>query len=405
VVGTTRAVGRGSLTIVFWAVLAAPVVARAQVAPSATQLYDEGAALEDQGKCAEALDRLERSIELSWMPTTALRMAHCHEILGQLVEAADDLTSVTTATPPAAASAAFAQAQRDALAELLVLAPRVPKLTLHVVPPDVSGLSVTLDGRTFPVRDLDVPQPTNPGRHTIAATSADHRPYEQQIDLLEGEQRELTVTFVRSASAMGGGNAGSWGTSRAINGAGAVGAGLIYGAVALVAIAAERSPPPRVAFLVGLHGGVALPAGDAPGVPLGLTSTLGPGGGVSAEVAFRFARFFYFGGEGGVTWFGAAPGYGTATSGSVRAVFAVMSSPERYGVYAELGGGYRSLSFISDTIIGTLSGGEAVMGLGIHVKAQFLQIVPKVTVNLGSFGSGAYAFAGFGVTLFYEHGL
>ena len=93
---------------------------------AARDLYAAGAALQQQGKHADALDKFQRSVSVFPAPTTVLHVAQCKVALGRLVEAAEDYRAIVNVTLPKGSPPAFYDAQKMAGQELKDLEPRVP---------------------------------------------------------------------------------------------------------------------------------------------------------------------------------------------------------------------------------------------------------------------------------------
>ncbi len=100
-------------------------------------------------------------------------------------------------------------------------------------------------------------------------------------------------------------------------------------------------------------------------------------------------------------------------------VLAVIVNPDRTSAYFELGIANRWYGFTAATNDGSppisngYSAGEALLGLGLWIPVgQYVRILPKVTLGLGSFsqpdssaGSDGHAFVMLGLSGFYNMNL
>jgi tetratricopeptide (TPR) repeat protein len=135
---------------------------------AARKLGEEGIALFNQGKYAEALEKFNLADQLVAAPTLGLRAARSLIKLGRLVEASERLLEVTRMeldrrqmTP------AFRKAQTEALAERDALLPRIPSLTIEVTGPVGQGITVYVDKKQIPSALLGQKRPVDPGPHEI----------------------------------------------------------------------------------------------------------------------------------------------------------------------------------------------------------------------------------------------
>ena len=116
------------------------------------------------------------------------------------------------------------------------------------------------------------------------------------------------------------------------------------------------------------------------------------------EGGFRFARRFYVGlqFDHGFTSAGSllsnVPGVASVTVASnyLGVDFVYISNPDGVGFYGEVGLGYRGTGFsIGDSSV-TLSGGEAELGVGVHVKVgEWVRLVPKISFAAGQYSNQA----------------
>jgi hypothetical protein len=171
-----------------------PAVIDAEEATRSTarEIAQEGLALFDAGRHTDALDRFERAATLVRAPTMGLMAARSLEKLGRLLEAERRYLAVTRMTLAADASEAFRAAQQTAAQERAALLPRIPAVTLVLVPATPSA-SVTLDGKPLAASRLGAAIPLDPGPHVLTATSGSITRTERVL-LREREARRVELS-------------------------------------------------------------------------------------------------------------------------------------------------------------------------------------------------------------------
>lgn len=140
--------------------------------------------------------KLDRAYRLYPTSTLGLWSARARVQLGQLVAGAERFREALRAAS-LGDSEAQQKAQSEARAELDKLTPRIPTLTVHVLNARPEDVTVTLDSVAIPSALLDEGRPTDPGKHIVVASRGASGGERQQIEvqLREGEQRQLTVRF------------------------------------------------------------------------------------------------------------------------------------------------------------------------------------------------------------------
>jgi hypothetical protein len=148
-----------------------------------------------------ASTKLDRAYRLYATSTLGLWSARARVQLGQLVAGAERYREALRAASLGDAEAQQ-KAQSEARAELDKLTPRIPTLTVHISNARADDLAVTLDGVAIPSALLDEARPTDPGKHIVVASRATSGGERQQIEvqLREGEQRQLTIRFKQQES-------------------------------------------------------------------------------------------------------------------------------------------------------------------------------------------------------------
>jgi len=168
---------------------------------TARTLMDQGHVLQDKGHLEEALKHFKAADDIMHVPTTAVPVAKLQAALGLLVEARDTLASSMRRTPEKATDP---QPFKDARAEGErldgSLAGRVPGLTITVkgaTKGDKPALAI--DELDVPAAALGLPRAVNPGHHVVVAKTATAEG-RQELDIREGEQRQVEITLVATGA-------------------------------------------------------------------------------------------------------------------------------------------------------------------------------------------------------------
>lgn len=153
-----------------------------------TRLFREGKAAADAGQWDEAAEKFRQVVKLRSAPKALIALGVAEERRGKLT----------------AALAAYKQAREEAADQTLTddlktantalesIRPRIPRIVLS--PPDaLHGATVELDGAT--VRADDGVLLTDPGEHTLAATSPDKGVFSASFSLREGVQHRVSIVF------------------------------------------------------------------------------------------------------------------------------------------------------------------------------------------------------------------
>ncbi|MFO0567056.1 MAG: hypothetical protein U0263_15415 [Polyangiaceae bacterium] len=173
------------LVLALAAVTTRPVVAKPAPAAEAKQSDKAGQKLERQKKWQEAKVAYEKSLELDEKPDVRLRLAAVESKLGHLLEAAEHVKRVLDAPKLAFMTRAKAKNLKKSLEK------RTPKLTLDL-PPGFSG-TVSIDGKDIASGELGSPILVNPGNRQVRAESKGSKPFEENVELAEKDQKTLSV--------------------------------------------------------------------------------------------------------------------------------------------------------------------------------------------------------------------
>jgi hypothetical protein len=153
--------------------IASPAAAQSdEQRAGARTLATEGAAAFNEGRFKEAVDLFSKAESLMHAPPHLLFMARSHAKLGQFVKAREAYLKIVKEQLAPNAPQAFRDAQTAADEERKQVEPHIGRLKVTVEgAADAKDLAVAVDGQPFPVVLLGVPQPMDPGDHTVTATA------------------------------------------------------------------------------------------------------------------------------------------------------------------------------------------------------------------------------------------
>jgi hypothetical protein len=164
------------------AVLGAPGARASDADKGAAQvLFEQGKALVQDRRFAEACPKFAESLKLDPGIGTMLWLADCYENSGKSASAWAEFKE-------AAAAATLRGDNRAALAQRRAeeLAPKLSKLVI-VPPPERSspGIEVHRDGVAIGAAEFGIPVPVNPGVHEIAASSPGKKTWTSAVTVVD----------------------------------------------------------------------------------------------------------------------------------------------------------------------------------------------------------------------------
>lgn len=401
-----RAFLTGGLAV-FLALASVASTASAQMSDSerksaARAAFQEGVALQQQGKVAEALARFQAGEKLYDAPTISLRVAQCQVLLGKLVQGAETYEALVRRNLGPNPTEAFVEAQKQAETELPAVRQRIPTLRV-TIKPDASSLSnlhVIENDADVPVELLGIARPINPGvykLHAVADGWTTTAPVELRVAEKEHKSIELVLVQQTGASATATPTPlppAYYPTVETHNGTGSGtgSSGYTY-----------PTPKPKsssTGLLLGVRGGVLIPFGnDDVGKPLNDAVKAGPLFGVDGYLRLQNLLL-------GLNFDVASLGKGSkvdrgtggienSNGGSttyVGASLGLMANVDKTSFIGNVGLGYRSLTIKSTLTNGApgtyaLSSAELLLDGGISIPAGPIRIVPKFTLAIGDFGT------------------
>ena len=166
----------------------------AQEKETARNLMDEGRDLRDDKKDPKgALERFKAADAIMHVPTTSIEVAATEVSLGMLVEAREVIAHILATQAQKGEPIQFREARKRAQALDDEIASRIPTLVVKLNKAQ-PGATVLIDGDALPPSLVGLPARANPGHHVIVASSKSMEGREE-VDLKEGEKREVMVTL------------------------------------------------------------------------------------------------------------------------------------------------------------------------------------------------------------------
>jgi hypothetical protein len=223
---------RGCAALVWAALVAVAGAARAQGEAAGDALFNEARARMERGDYETACAQLRESDRLDPAPGTKLNLAACEEKRGRLATAWALYRIVAEQLPAADERVPIARRAADALG------PRLPYLTVVRAPGAPPATSVSRDGVAVAEAALGVELPADPGATTIRVTAPGHAPRELVVTLAEAERRLVEVLPGEPLAPRVPAPPPPPAAATEANGSGARTAGLVMGAVGIVATVA-----------------------------------------------------------------------------------------------------------------------------------------------------------------------
>jgi hypothetical protein len=162
----------------------------------ARELLREGLDLRDKGDLKTALDKLKAAHALAHTPITGFELGKAYLVAGKLVEAREAFLSIKRIPVRIEETdrSRSARSEADTLAEQL--RGRIPTLHVRITGVAPDSVAVTVDGASIPTEALEAPRYVNAGMHTVAARSTTGASTETQVELKEGETRDVELKIV-----------------------------------------------------------------------------------------------------------------------------------------------------------------------------------------------------------------
>lgn len=177
----------------FWLIpLAVLVSAPAYAAPNAANssagqsLFDDGLKLKRAGQYQQALDKFQRSQEVSPSVGALVQIGECYVKLEKLASAWGAYHEGETL------AARLNDPRRAEVAKLAAaLVPKLAHVTLTV--PSIEGLSVTRDGTKVDPATYNTEVPIDSGSYVVEATAPNRRPWSGKLEVAPSASVKLTI--------------------------------------------------------------------------------------------------------------------------------------------------------------------------------------------------------------------
>jgi hypothetical protein len=167
---------------------------------AARQLGIEGVVLADQGKCADAVDKLDRSEKLHHAVSVLERLGECQVNLGKLVAGTENLRRVVREPLAPDAPAPFVAAQERAQRVLAEARPKIARLKVTVSAPADANVWVSIDGALISAANLNENRPIDPGDHAIKVGASGFVEAVATVHVADGGAESVALALVREPS-------------------------------------------------------------------------------------------------------------------------------------------------------------------------------------------------------------
>jgi hypothetical protein len=148
-------------------------------------LYREGQVLIQQGRFQEALDKLREVNQIRSHPRVLLWMGFPEEQLGHLLKA----KAIYTQAQQDAQAAKLKSEEQDAERALAALAPKIPRLVIHLALRE--GAEVSLDSAKVPFQKEG--WEVDPGKHAVSVSWPKRPPFQTEVIAKVGEVSTVNV--------------------------------------------------------------------------------------------------------------------------------------------------------------------------------------------------------------------
>ncbi|MBL8608606.1 MAG: hypothetical protein JNL38_14870 [Myxococcales bacterium] len=178
---------------------ASPGAARADAGPSAEDVaaardrLREGVVLRDRGELQPAIEKLRVAYTIIPTPVTAVELGKAYVLAGRILDARELFLSVRRIAVHPEETARSQSAREEAARAALELEPRIPSLLVSLELAKGATAAVTIDDAPVLVDALKDPRKMNPGHHVVVARAGDGPEERAEVDLREGEVKEIKL--------------------------------------------------------------------------------------------------------------------------------------------------------------------------------------------------------------------
>ncbi|MEZ4224567.1 MAG: hypothetical protein R3B13_26690 [Polyangiaceae bacterium] len=148
----------------------------------------EGKRFEKKQDWEAAREAFQRAVDLTESVDARIGLARAEEKLGHLIESAEQLRIVLEQK-----KINYVQ-KRTAKKRLKALEKRIPTVSLEL--PETFSGEVMVDDESLDATERTQPVAVNPGSHTIKANAEGFKPFEESLELAEGDAKSVRVELV-----------------------------------------------------------------------------------------------------------------------------------------------------------------------------------------------------------------
>lgn len=193
----------GALTVACWLISATVSAQEGPAEIARRDLLTQAEEARHAGDHGRALDLALRAGRLRMTPSLRLMLAQEHDAMQQPLAA---LQQAGGCVREATADASLRNRERileSCSALVTALEPRVGRVTLRVAEPLPAGLTITVAGALVADALWGVPYPVQPGAVLIEASAPRHVAFRQEITVVPGASREVTITLADAPQEVG----------------------------------------------------------------------------------------------------------------------------------------------------------------------------------------------------------
>lgn len=166
-------------------------VAQANDPAAAEVLFQAGQAALEKNDYETACAKFKQSYALEPAPGTLYFQGDCEERRGRIATAWSLFTDLVHLLPDSDPK------HQGVVDRIAALAPRLPKLTVHLAPGSPADTRVTKDKALLPV---DTAIPVDPGEQILVVEAEGHAPAERRITVAEATAAEVTVAVGKAVA-------------------------------------------------------------------------------------------------------------------------------------------------------------------------------------------------------------
>lgn len=166
---------------------------------TARELASAGVEAFQRSDFAQATAKLEKAYRVLQVPSVGLWSSRALVKQGKLVQASERYREVLRLDATVGDAAVQKRAQAEASAELDVLLPRLPRLTIQVAGAPTDEVALSVDEIGVAAALIGESRPVDPGKHHVVARRG-QQSVDAQVELAEGESKEVELRFEEVAT-------------------------------------------------------------------------------------------------------------------------------------------------------------------------------------------------------------